>query len=176
MLRTGVFCFAVLFLVLLVNTGYIAAFPTATVFYMANVLGHVVLGALLAIALLFIARRIGVVRGAPLAVGLLLIAFILGAILTYVGNVRDNAWILRSHIATAVPGTLALIPWAWRKASPWFKTGFQFALILLVALPIAGYGYRRFFPNPHNRIVNPLSPPLAMEGEGGGPKSPFFPA
>jgi len=27
-----------------------------------------------------------------------------------------------------------------------------------------------------NRIVNPASPPLAMEGEGGGPKSPFFPA
>ena len=54
-----------LFLVLLVNTGYIAAFSSATVFYMTNVLGHLVLGTVLAIALLFILRRSGLLRGRP---------------------------------------------------------------------------------------------------------------
>ena len=81
----------ILFLVLLVNTAYVAAFSSATIFYMTNVLGHVVLGALLTIALLFVLRRSGLLRGAPAAVGFLLLAFVLGAILTYAGNVRYNA-------------------------------------------------------------------------------------
>src|SRR5271154_4006949 len=173
---------AVLFLVLLVNTGYVAAFSSATVFYMANVLGHVVLGAVLTIALLFVLRRTGLLRGAPAAVGFLLLAFLFGAVLTYAGNVHDNAWILWSHIGAAAIGVAALIPFVWKKASQagagWFrfKKAFEVALILLVALPIAGHAYKRFFPAPNSRIVNPAHPPLAMEGEGGGPKSPFFPA
>jgi tetratricopeptide (TPR) repeat protein len=173
---------ALLFLALLVNTGYVAAFSSATIFYMTNVLGHVVLGAVLTIALLFVLRRSGLLRGAPLAVGFLVLAFVFGAILTYAGNVRGNAWILWSHIAAAMLGVAALIPFVWKKASgeggEWlkFKKGFEVALIVLVALPIAGHGYKRLFPNPHNRIVNPASPPLTMEGEGGGPQSPFFPA
>jgi tetratricopeptide (TPR) repeat protein len=173
---------AVLFLVLLLNTGYVATFSSATVFYMANVLGHVVLGAVLTIAVLFVLRRSGLLAGAPAAFGFLLLAFVFGAILTYAGNVRGNAWILWSHIAAALLGVAALIPFVWKKASSeggeWlkFKKGFEVAIIVLVALPIAGHGYKKLFPNPHNRIVNPGSPPLAMEGEGGGSKSPFFPA
>jgi len=57
-----------------------------------------------------------------------------------------------------------------------FRKGFEVVLIILVALPILGHSYRRFFPDANDRILNPTSPPLAMEGEGGGPKSPFFPA
>jgi tetratricopeptide (TPR) repeat protein len=173
---------AVLFLVLLVNTGYVAAFSSATVFYMSNVLGHVVLGAVLGIAGLFVVRRTGLLRGAPAAVGLLLLACVFGAILTYAGNVHDNRWILWTHITAAVVGVAALVPFVWKKASleggGWvpFKKGFEVALIILVALPIAGHGYKQLFPDPHSRITNPASPPLAMEGEGGGPKSPFFPA
>ena len=82
---------ALLFLVLLVNTAYVAAFSSATIFYMANVLGHVVLGAVLTIGLLFVLRRSGLLRGAPAAIGFLLLSFVFGAILTYAGNVRDNA-------------------------------------------------------------------------------------
>ena len=53
---------AVLFLALLANTGYVAAFSSPTVFYMTNVLGHVVLGAVLAIASLFVLRRTRLLR------------------------------------------------------------------------------------------------------------------
>src|SRR5208282_241866 len=88
-----------LFLVLLVNTGYVAAFSSPTIFYMTNVLGHVVLGTVLAVALLSVMRRNGLLSSAPAAVGLLLIAFVIGAILTYAGNIHDNAWILWAHIA-----------------------------------------------------------------------------
>jgi tetratricopeptide (TPR) repeat protein len=166
---------AVLFLALLVNTGYIAGFPAPTVFYMTNVLGHVVLGVVLAAGTLFIARRARLFSGAPVAMSLLLIAVIFGGILTYSGNIRGNAWILRAHIVAAVVGVLALIPFVWNKAGR-FKSGFQIALAILIVLPLAGYGYRRFYPNSDDRVVNPASPPLSMEGEGGGPKSPFFPA
>ncbi len=76
-------------------------------------------GGILAIALLLIARRTGLLSGAPLAVGLLTLAFVLGAILTVVGNVRANAWLLRSHIAAAVIGTLALIPYVWKRGNDW---------------------------------------------------------
>ena len=44
---------AILFLILLVNTAYIAAFSSATVFYMANVLLHLVLGIVLSLAVVF---------------------------------------------------------------------------------------------------------------------------
>src|SRR5580704_6658856 len=107
---------ALLFLLLLVNTAYVAAFSSATIFYMTNVLGHVVLGAVLIIALLFVLRRSGLLRGAPAAVGFLLLGFVFGAILTYAGNVRDNAWILWSHMGAAALGVAALIPFVWQKA------------------------------------------------------------
>ena len=172
---------AVLFLALLANTGYVAAFSSPTVFYMTNVLGHVVLGAVLAIASLFVLRRSRLLSDAPAAAGFLLLTFVFGAVLTYAGNVRANAWILWLHIVAAALGVAALIPFVWKRASHdggWakFRKGFEVSLVILVALPILGHSYKRFFPDPNSRIVNPTSPPLTMEGEGGGPKSPFFPA
>jgi hypothetical protein len=63
---------AILFLVLLVNTAYVAAFSSATVFYMANVLFHLVLGVVLAMAVLFtIRKRKDLIAGAPITLGLL---------------------------------------------------------------------------------------------------------
>jgi tetratricopeptide (TPR) repeat protein len=173
---------AMLFLALVVNTAYVAAFSSPTVFYMSNVVAHVFLGVVLTIAALFILRRTGLAAGAPLAVGFLLLASVFGAVLTYAGNVHDNAWILWSHIAAAVLGVAALIPFVWKKASQggggWlkFRNLFGIAVAILVVLPIIGHGYKRLSPNPADRIVNPASPPLTMQGEGGGPKSPFFPA
>src|SRR5579863_6915152 len=170
--RSLEFWIGILLLVLLVNTAYVAAFSSATIFYMTNVLGHVVLGVVLAVALLFVLRRSGLLRGAPVAVGFLLLAFVFGAILTYAGNVRDNAWILWSHIGAAALGLVALIPFVWKKASQegggWltFRKGFEVSLVVLIALPLVGHGYKRFFPNPNRRIVNPASPPLAMDEIG----------
>ncbi|HEY3824092.1 MAG TPA: tetratricopeptide repeat protein [Bryobacteraceae bacterium] len=179
---------AILFLVLLVNTAYVAAFSSATVFYMANVLLHLVLGVVLALAVLFTIRnRKDLIAGAPIALGLFLLALIFGLVLTWKGNVHASVWLLDAHIASAGLGLLALIPYVWKRAKEaaqssagegWlrFRKGFAFALVLLVVLPAAAIGYRKAFPNPHDRIQNPTLTPISMDGEGGGPKSPFFPS
>jgi tetratricopeptide (TPR) repeat protein len=174
---------AIFFLVLLVNTAYIAAFSSATVFYMTNVLLHLVLGVVLALAVVFtINKRKELIAGAPIALGFFLLALIFGAVLAWKGNVYANLWLLWSHIAAAGIGVLALIPYVWKKASStgagWlqFRKGFAVSLVLLFALPAIVIGYRKAFPDTHNRITNPLIAPVSMDGEGGGPQSPFFPA
>ena len=48
---------AIAFLVLLLNTAYIAALSSATVFYMGNVLLHLVLGLALSIAVVFLIAK-----------------------------------------------------------------------------------------------------------------------
>src|ERR1044071_5531402 len=109
---------AILFLVLLVNTAYISAFSTATVFYMTNVLLHLVLGVALGAAFLWTWRRWDALKsGAPTAMGFFLLALLSGAILATLGNVRANAWILWAHIVVGAGGVAALIPFVWKKAA-----------------------------------------------------------
>ncbi len=179
---------AIFFLALLVNTAYITAFSSATVIYMGNVLLHLVLGTALALAILFTFRkRKELIAGAPVAMGFFLLALVFGLVLTWKGNVHANAWLLWSHIAAAAGGVLALIPWVWKTAAharqsgngeEWlrFRKGFAASVILLIALPPLAAGYRKVFPNPHDRIANPTVTPVSMNGEGGGPQSPFFPS
>ena len=82
----------------------------------------------------------------------------------------------RTHIVTASLGVLALIPFVWRRGSPQFRRAFAVCVALLVLLPAIGVGYRRYFPNPSDRIRNTLRVPASMQEEGGGPQSPFFPS
>lgn len=174
--------FAIFFLVLLFNTAYVASFPTATVFYMGNVLLHLGLGVVLALAAVQVARKAGTVSGAPVALGFFALSFVFGSVLVYVYNTRANSWILWSHIVAGGLGVAALIPYVWKKAAEegggWlqFRKGFQYALVALIALPCLGVGYRKAFPNPSDRIKNPLVVPTRMEEEGDGPKSPFYPS
>src|SRR6266404_2297991 len=71
---------AVLFLVLLINTAYIAAFNSPTIFYMGNVLLHLVLGVVLTVALLFLLRQF------PAAAGFFLAAAALGETRTIIAG------------------------------------------------------------------------------------------
>jgi hypothetical protein len=177
---------AIFFLVLLVNTAYVAAFSSATVFYMTNVLFHLGLGTVLSMAVIFtIHKRKDLIAGAPVALGFFLLALIFGVVLTWKGNVYANVWLLWSHIVAAGIGVLALIPYVWKRAAAatsneagWlqFRKGFGIAVVVLFALPAVMIGYRKAVPNPNNRISNPMVPPTSMDGEGGGPKSPFFPS
>lgn len=61
---------AVLFFVLLINTAYIAAFNSPTIFYMGSVLLHLVLGVVRTVALLFLLRQIPAAAGFFLAAAL----------------------------------------------------------------------------------------------------------
>jgi tetratricopeptide (TPR) repeat protein len=160
---------AVLFIVLLVNTAYIAAFASPTIFYMGNVLVHFVLGVVLTAALLFLLRRF------PVAAGFFLVAAALGAFLAIRGNTLDHRWALVAHIAAAAIGLIALIPFAMQQPQA-FRKAFQYSLMLLVMFPLSTGLYRKALPDSSARIRNGLNVPLSMEGEGGGPKSPFFPS
>src|SRR4029077_10283177 len=86
---------AIALIVLLINTAYISAFASPTIFYMGNVLLHLVLGVVLTVALLFLMRQF------PLAAGFFLIAAGLGVLLAIRGNTLDHRWALVAHIVAA---------------------------------------------------------------------------
>lgn len=171
------------FIVLLVDTAYISAFASPTIFYMTNVLFHLGLGAALVIGLLFLLKgNPEIRRGIGLSVVLFLISAVFAGVLTYVGNTTEYKWIFWTHIVTACLGLLALIPFVWRKASEYaggwktFRNAFAVSLVLMVLFPASTALYRKVNPDPNDRIANPLTVPTSMNEEGGGPRSPFFPS
>ncbi len=135
---------------------------------MANVLLHLGLGLVLTVAAIFMVRRIP-------ALGSFLLAAAVGVYLAITGNTSDKRWILWLHIGLGLFTVLALIPFV-RRQSRTVRRGFAIALGLLVFLPVSAAVYKRLFPNPDDRIRNPLTVPTSMQEEGGGPKSPFFPS
>ena len=171
-----------LLILLLVNTAYISAAASATIFYMSNVLAHLVFGVLLAgCAGFLLFRERAWARELRIAAALFLIALALGVALAIVGNVRDNRWLLWLHIVVAALAVIALVPWISRQAAlggGWLRLsqGYRACLVLLVLLPVVSTVHQRLNPRPQDRIVNPLVVPTSMEEEGGGPQSPFFPS
>jgi Flp pilus assembly protein TadD len=161
-------------LALLLNSAYIWAFASPTIFYMGNVLLHVALGvAVAAGALVLLGRRW---RQAPFgAAGALAIAAGLGLYLTVAGATRNHEWALWGHVAAALGGLALLAPFVRRQA-PRLARAFYAALALVAIAPLASLAWGLAFPNPDDRIVNPSIAPLSMAGEGGGPGSPFFPS
>ncbi|HET8550493.1 MAG TPA: tetratricopeptide repeat protein [Bryobacteraceae bacterium] len=154
-----------LFVALLVNTAYLAAFAHPTIFYMSNVALHLVLGlAVAALALWTLRKEAGNWRLAAL-----LLSALTGVALVALGNTFPNRWVLWLHIAISLAFVAAVAAWLRKRA-------FNLLLVVLIALPFAAALYLRAFPNPHHRIRNPLLVPAAMEEEGAGPKSPFWPS
>jgi len=134
------------------NAAYVAALPSPTIFYVANVVLHLVLGAAASAWLIWKWRRSGLM--VPL-----LIASLVGVYLAVVGTTRNHFDALWVHIAFGVLGLMILLPRAR-------------AAILCLALVAAGL---RFYEKP-DRIKNPQIVPVSMTQEGDGPKSPFWPS
>ena len=101
------------FVLLLINTGYIAAFKSPTVFYMGNVLLHLVLGvALCAAGALLIARDMEIRRGALLTAFGMAVALGIGLYLVWIGNLNENRWVLNAHVLVAAASVALLLPFA----------------------------------------------------------------
>ncbi|MDQ6704709.1 MAG: cytochrome c family protein, partial [Acidobacteriota bacterium] len=160
-------CFRIGLIVLLVNTAYVAAFASPTVFYMGNVALHLLLGIALTIAAAFLIRRGGV----PGALGTFVVSGVIGVSLAIAGNTRNHHWVLWLHILLAFLA-VAMLSLVYRDSSRGLRPAAAFAILF----PAAVLTYNHFIPNPYDRIRNPLVVPVSMQDEGGGPKSPFFPS
>ena len=162
-----------LLILLLLNTAYVAAFAQPTIFYMGQVVLHLVLGFLFAVLALWFYRR----EGGFWRTNLLRLSLITGLVIVVLGNTFPNRWVLWCHIGVSALFVAALAPWLWRKVSiPRFRQAFGGAIALVLLLPAGAAVYRKAFPNPDDRIVNPQVVPVSMEEEGGGPRSPFWPS
>src|SRR4051812_23049566 len=110
------------FIVLLINTAYIAAFASATIFYMTNVLFHLGLGLAMLIGLLFLVRKDrDILSGMPAALGLFGVSAALAMVLIKFGdltpgNTMDARWAFWGHIGAAALGLAAMMPFVRRKA------------------------------------------------------------
>jgi len=148
--------------VLILNSGYIAAFPSATVFFMANVVLHLALGVVLMAAALVLIKRYPGACGAFLAAGLPAL------FLVFRGNTLDHRAILWLHVVLGVlAAALAVIAIRPRR-------GLLAACAIALVLPATAALYSRLRPAVH--ITNPDSPPLSMDEEGAGARSPFAPS
>ena len=156
---------AALFVFLLINSGYIAAYPSATLFYMGNVVAHLAVGILLMVAAAWAAKRYPTESSAFLAAG------VVALLLVAKGNTLDHRGILWLHICLGVAAA-ALVAFRFRRQLPYCVP----ACLIAVLLPVSAAVWNRVHPDPYDRIVNPPSPPLSMDEEGLGAHSPFAPS
>src|SRR5215469_4334296 len=168
------------FILLLLNSAYVAGFSTPSIFYMANVLLHLCLGLALAIGLMILLLREPVFRRGISGAAMWFAAAIGFALyLVASGNTSDHRWALWGHIAAAALGLALLMKFVWKQEGDgWrkFRSAYVFALAILILVPAGSATYRKLVPDPSARIHNPATPPAIMEDEGAGPSSPFFPS
>jgi tetratricopeptide (TPR) repeat protein len=182
------------FFLLLLNSGYLAAAAEPTIFYLANVLGHVVGGVILAGPFLWYGGRLlrlGCVgrsrgRGICAQLGFWSMAAGLGAglALMILGNVTPHRWLLYLHIGL-VAAAVALLAAAFcpsprhPAAVPWLPRAWGLgmgAVLVSLALPAAWRIINAQAPNPY-AVENPPLPPYSQDQEGMfGKDGPFHPA
>ncbi|HJN44281.1 MAG TPA: tetratricopeptide repeat protein [Vicinamibacterales bacterium] len=168
---------------LLLNSAYLAAFSSPTLWYYTNVALHPMLGIALALAVVpgvwFRRRVIGSLAAAGLVgVG---VSLLLGLVVLVVGATRPYQPVLYAHVATATIGSGLLAVHVWRVASGSRATvravRAGVAVAFLVAVTAAGAPIAREADRRHTyRVENPTSIPTSMEAEGAGLGSPFFPS
>ncbi|HEV3202190.1 MAG TPA: tetratricopeptide repeat protein [Bryobacteraceae bacterium] len=147
--------FALAFLI--VNATYLAAFPSPTIFYMANVLLHLGIGIALMLMAIPLARRY------PGEGGAFLVAGLPALFLAVAGNTLQHRWILDLHVVLAVSAVIMIC----------LRIGVRKPVILGAVLVAAAAVYPR---GPSQPIVNPQVVPVSMDEEGAGARSPFAPS
>jgi Tfp pilus assembly protein PilF len=164
--RKGPAILTVALVLLLVNSGYLAGFPRATVFYMANVVLHLALGAALMVCAALLARRY------PRESGAFLLAGLPALYLAVRGNTHDHRWILWLHIALAAAAAVAIAV----RMTGTRRRFLVAACAAAVLLPASAALYERGRLDRAFAIRNPDAPPLSMDHEGAGAQSPFAPS
>jgi Tfp pilus assembly protein PilF len=166
-------------LLLGINSVYLAARASASLFYFANVGLHVALGVAVALALGGLVRRRWPSLGWTwrAAVGAFGAGAVLGTALLFTGATRPFRPVLYAHIGLVGLGALLALAAGLRGARPAegaVRASATAAALLAVAAPGARVA-ADLFP-PRHEIVNPALPPATMDGEGQGASGPFFPS
>jgi Flp pilus assembly protein TadD len=171
------------YLVLLVNSSYLAAYADPTLFYFGNVALHLILGVVVmaAFAAYVLKRFTQFSPAMKLATLLLAVSAALGLFMMRFGATRPYRWALYSHIAFAVAGSIPLLLMlfsAARRYSGSRRRSLVYLAIgcLVFVFPLASTAYNRYAAGVRTRVINPDNIPLTMEGEGAGPNSAFFPS
>ena len=99
------------FLVLLINSAYLISFGEPTLFYIGNVLIHIVLGvALIVPFIVYVCKRFDgmsiIGKGGVISLG---IGIISGVYLMFVGATTPNRWLLILHIVAVTVGTILFV-------------------------------------------------------------------
>ncbi|MBV9406073.1 MAG: hypothetical protein JO211_12075, partial [Acidobacteriaceae bacterium] len=149
--------------ILIINSALLWAFPAATAFNVANLLLHVVLGGVLGVLALVLARIEPRLRSMAIAAAS-------GVLLAVIGNTRDHTAVLWLHVALSLAAVAVLF--SRRRNWIWAKWSMSAAALVLVG----GVCYRTVVPHPEDHITNSRAVALSMDQEGGGPQSPFFPS
>lgn len=172
------------FLALLINSAYLFSFGEPTVFYIANVLAHILLGVGVAVLFMGYLRRhfAGMSRAGKGGVIFLSVGGVSGIYLMIVGATTPNRWLLVIHIITVTLGAMLMVGHLLILATAHMPThskaakaaGFVLGIALL--FPVGAKIVQHYRPNPDYLVKNPPSPPTSMYEEGGGTDGPFFPA
>ena len=197
MRHRGTILFGALVAATAINAAYLAAFDSATIFYHANVVAHVLLGLALVVALavgagLRLAGRWESGAPRPVARTLFVLSSLVmcgtGLWLIRVGTARAQLPKLYVHIGASVAFLFALVLLA-RPAARLASSVAQatagggrlfrpaagvLAASILIPATVRGYDWIR--PAHVHTIANPALPPATMDGEGMGKDSHFFPS
>src|SRR5215472_3361904 len=169
-----------LFAFLLVSAWYLFTFPQPNVFYAVMVFLHVIAGVAastwLAISLYRLLKESGAIARAGwvcLATGA-----VLGLVLIKTGTLRSDWNWLYAHIVLSLGGVGILFAERRGKSSRLLPSLARVAVVwAVIASAGAGAWYLRNARWQNRaRIENPMMPPASMDGEGDGPKGPFFPS
>jgi tetratricopeptide (TPR) repeat protein len=169
---------------LFVSAVYLYIFPAPTIFYAAIVLLHAILGVVVAIALIGVFwkrfRRWG--AGEKIAWILFASGAAVGLVLLYTGTPRSRWNLLYAHIilSAAACAFLAALWNGGRKSSEPAKVRGSLVrsavfLAAVLAIAVVGYQWREVRWLKIN-VAQQSPAPTSMEGEGDGPRGPFFPS
>jgi tetratricopeptide (TPR) repeat protein len=182
------------FLLLLVNSGYLAVSGEPTIVYLANVLLHVVGGSVLVAPFVWYAGKLRrlcwAARGqrrtvlASAGIWAMTAGMAAGVALMILGNLTPYRWLLYLHIGLVAAAVallaLAFCPYPRNPAlAPRLRRAWGLAMaavLLSLILPAMLFVAKSYRPDPH-AVENPPLPPYSQDQEGMfGKDGPFHPA
>jgi hypothetical protein len=128
---------------LAVNSAYLAAFATASLFYYSNVALHVIVGVVWAIAgAIWLRRRLRGLGPAERLAALLLVAgTALGVALTITGALTRYRWLLLAHITVVSAGAVLALAIVAARLGPQVRGRLRPAHAIAVVLLLAAAGW-----------------------------------